>query len=280
MMISIHGIGCGSGALLELPLPGGCETGGPPLFSQVGAALFLPGAMAPADWTGGYSEYSLGNAGRYLPVKGALPRGEPIRGTVGRATNGSLIITVRKYTVSLEYAEGCNEGLEFLRGLQGNWRGFRFWLVTDGGRLIGGPLGIKPAYVDAGVAYPSGRGSFEAGYLEIEWYAPNDGATAYVPEMIGGGEGGEPPAPPEIQCEMYSQYFTGAMSAVLTYTANGGSIPSGPNTRVWVFQNGQRLNPVIGQYSVTPNTAPGESTISISALTHFDGSDYAVFVFS
>ena len=272
-MRSIYGIGCGSGELLELPLPG-CAADFVPLFSQIGAIIMLPGNMAPADWEGGRSEYFLTGPGRFLQAKGALPRAEPIRGTLGRATNGSLIIASRKYVTTLEVPT-CDATIEFVRGLQGNWRGFRFWLLTDGGRLIGGPLGIKPAYVNAGIAYPSGRGSFEQGYLELEWFAGTDEAAAYVPEMLPGGDS-IPGDMPTTTCDMYSQYYNNHTGNVLLWTANGGAIPATPNTRLWVFQNGQKLDVTIGQYTVTANTSPGQSTITINVLTHFDGANYLI----
>lgn len=284
-MESIRGLGCGRDTFLELPLPGDCAGYGSPLFSQIGAILFLEGRAVPTLWNDSSTWGSLiqgTGSGRYLRVTGALPKPAENRGTVGRPTNGSLIITHRKYTASLAPDLGCPEVADFVRGLQKNWRGWRFWLSTAGGRLIGGPNGIKPAYINAGLAYPGGRDSLEEAYMDIEWFDSVDAATAYVPGLTDGGgdpPGGPLPEPPEITCDMYSQYYVAHTGNTLDVTVNGGNIPAPYATRFWVFQNGQRLNSNVGQYFVTPDTSPGVSTVTINSMTHFDGSNYAVFLF-
>jgi len=276
-MQSFFGLGCGRDELLALPLPGTCAGEGAPLFSQVSAVIMGPGALGPADWedAGTYPAFFAG-AGKFLPVTGELPRGVPNRGTVGRATNGSLIMTHRKYTSNLTVNPRCEEVADFLLGLQKNWRGFRFWLLTAGGRVIGGARGIKPAYVDAGLEWAGGRDSLEQGFLTLEWFSTSGADVAYVPALVDDNAGPVPDVP-ENMCDMYSQYFSNQAGNTLTWTANGGDLATPALTRVFVFQNGVKLNQSVGQYTVSQGV--GSATITINALTHFEGADYVVFTF-
>ena len=69
-----------------------------------------------------------------------------------------------------------------------------------------------------------------------------------------------------------AEEFLDSQTADLVVTVNGGVIPAPHLDKVQVFQNGQLL---IGslQYSIAG------STISIDPLTHFDGSNYVVYLF-
>jgi hypothetical protein len=277
-MQSFFGLGCGRDELLALPLPGSCAGEGAPLFSQVSAVIMGPGALGPADWEDAstYPAFFQG-AGKFLPVTGELPRGVPNRGVVGRPTNGSLIITHRKYTASLAANVRCPEVSAFLLGLQKNWRGFRFWLLTAGGRVIGGARGIKPAYVDAGLEWPDGRDSLERGFLILEWFSTSGADVAYVPALVDDNAGAPGGDTPENMCDMYSQYFSNQSTNSLTWTANGGQLATPALTRVFVFQNGVKLNQSLGQYTVSQGVTT--ATITINSLTHFPGADYVVFTF-
>jgi hypothetical protein len=284
-MRSVLGIGCGRGRFLELPLPTACAQRGGPAYSQIGALILMPGNARPSQWDSASDFGPLiqgDGAGRYLHVTGGIARPETNRAVLGRPTNGSLILTHRKYTAQTRPDLGCDAAADFVRALQKNWRGWRFWAVTAGGYLIGGPRGIKPAYVDAGLFYPAGRDDLEQAYLDIEWFSSGDEAVAYVPGLAdtGGSDiGGELPEPPETFCEVVTQSYVNQSGNVLTVTVNGGSLPTPYPARVWVFMNGQKLNQGIGQYTLQPDTAPGQSTVTINPLTHFPGSDYQVFLF-
>jgi len=283
-MRSIFGIGCGRDTLLPLPLPGDCAGRGAAAYSQIGAVIILPGNTRPSQWddASSYGPLISGDgAGRYVHVTGEIPRPTPNRGVLGRQTNGSLILTHRAYTLDASVDLGCPEAETFLRGLQKNWKGWRFWAVTAGGKLIGGPSGIKPKFVDAGLFYPGGRDDIEQGYLLIEWFAAGDSAVAYVPGLAdtGGEVGGPIPEQPETFCDVFTQSFSNQTGNVLTVTANGGSLPTPFPARVWVFQQGVKLNQAVGQYTLQPDTAPGQSTITLNPLTHWDSANYQVFLF-
>jgi len=198
---------------------------------------------------------------------------------LGRVTNGSTVVTHRAYVLDAEVPLGCPGVDTFLRGMQRNWRGWRFWAVTAGGRLLGGPAGIRPGWVDAGIAYPGGRDDLEAGYLTIEWTAAGDAPSAYVPGLTFMEGGGDTPDEPETFCNVMTQSFPNQATNVLTVTVNAGQLPTPYPARVWVFQNGVKLNQGVGQYTLQPDTSPGQSTITINPLSHFEGSDYQVFLF-
>lgn len=279
-MRSIFGLGCGRDTLLELPVPGACAGTGAGAFSQIGAVIILPLGTLPAPWdTAPAFEAAFAQGGRYLPVTGAIPRPVPNRAVLGRVTNGSSVITHRAYALSADVPLGCAGVDTFLAGLQKNWRGWRFWAVTAGGELIGGPTGIQPRYVDAGSAWGGGRDDVKAGYLTIEWTAAGDPATAYVPALTYMGGGGEQPEPPTTMSAVVVQSFLGQVGNVLTVTVNSGALPTPYPARVWVFQNGVKLHQAVGHYTLQPDTSPGQSTVTVNALTHFDGADYQVFLF-
>jgi hypothetical protein len=77
--------------------------------------------------------------------------------------------------------------------------------------------------------------------------------------------------------QLYAQFFNNSVTSALVWTQNGGALPASPNTNVHVFQNGNKLNPTIGQYTITAGTPSGASTININV--HFSGADYQVFAY-
>lgn len=273
-MSSILGYGCGGGVLSTLPEPGTCGATANPLPSQIAAIVCALPTFKPEDWTDAVSfkAFASGN-GKYLPVIGAMPKPEPNRATLGRAANGALITTHKKYIANLRPAVGCGNAKTFIDNLGNNWKGFYFWLMTDGGRIIGGTQGIKPAWIDSGVYYPEGRDSLEELYIDIEWYGDDNIPTAFVP---GIGITGEPQGPPTDITDMLIQSFPDAQTNALEFTLNNGVLPTPNDARVWVFQNGNRLNPKEKEYSIIPNSSPGVSTVLINSQNHFNGADYVV----
>ena len=273
-MSSILGYGCGGGVLSTLPEPGACGASARPLPSQIAAIICAKPGLTPEDWTSVTSVNTFASgAGKYLPVVGAIPKPEPNRATLGRAANGALITTHKKYIANLRPAVGCGDARTFVDGLGNNWKGFYFWLMTDGGRIIGGPTGIKPAWIDSGAFYPEGRDSLEELFIDIEWFGDDSIPTAFVP---GIGLTGVPQEPPDNITDMFIQSFPNLQTNAVEVTVNGGVLPTPHDARVWVFQNGNRLNPKEKEYSIIPNSAPGVSTVLINAQNHFDGADYVV----
>lgn len=277
---SIIGFGCGAGTVEPLPIPDACGSFGSPLASQIRALLIGPTGSAPSDWTDRAAVEAFANgAGSYFPCTGEVPRPEVQRGQLGRPTNGSAIAASKKYAASLESALICDAASVFVYALRKNWRGFRFWLLTDGGRIIGGAAGIKPRYVESGSYWPGGRGEHELYYISLEWYGAEPLLADYVPGIGDNTGGGDAPEPPETFCEMYSQYYANQVGNVLSWTTNGGAVPTPTNTRFWVFQQGQKLDPAQGQYTINANASAGTSLITINTNTHYDTADYTIFSF-
>ena len=70
---------------------------------------------------------------------------------------------------------------------------------------------------------------------------------------------------------IFNQEFLNTTSAILTWTQNGGILPTtNLLAAIHVYQNGQKL--IASQYVIT---AP--ATITIDSNTHYDGSNYIVF---
>lgn len=79
--------------------------------------------------------------------------------------------------------------------------------------------------------------------------------------------------PPSGGLEIFQQEFPDSHTPDLVVTVNGGVIPAPTNAYLWVFQNGQKISEGLGQYAVVG------STIEVNPLTHWDGSNYEIFLF-
>lgn len=269
----------GSPTLTPLPVPGWCEVSASPSLSQVQAVLMLPiGVAAPDDWTDSEdiegvidNTDTLNSAGKWLIGTGEVGRPEEVTTILGRVKK---IITRRKYTLLLKSSLGCEQDYNMLKSLQGNWLGFRFWFYTVGGRFVGGPNGITPSFVTSAFPYEGQKNSTEIGELRIEWDADGDSMRSFVPGIFGNAVESQSA---QFQVSVYRQSFPNQIGADLVWTENGGSLMAPYANNVWVFQNGQKLNPGLNQYTIT--TGSGSATIAINALTHFDGSHYEVYTF-
>jgi hypothetical protein len=70
---------------------------------------------------------------------------------------------------------------------------------------------------------------------------------------------------------IFNQEFLNTTSAILTWTQNGGILPTtNLAASIHVYQNGQKL--IESQYVITV-----PATITIDTNTHYDGSNYIVF---
>ena len=70
---------------------------------------------------------------------------------------------------------------------------------------------------------------------------------------------------------IFNQEFLDTTSNVLTWTQNGGKLPTtNLNASIHVYQNGQKL--IDSQYTITL-----PATITIDSNSHYDGSNYIVF---
>lgn len=242
------------------------------------------GAARPVDWTD-YSSFAeiLDNTttaidkGKWFTGQGEIPEATDITVSIGRSVRR---IVRRRYDLVLNVDIATDEQYEFIRSLQKNYRSFRFWAPTLGGRLLGGNEGIRPDFLTAKTVYGGGVNDVEAGRISLQWFSDVDPERAYMPDLFlgqpstpsGGSESGGGDT-----VNLYSQNFEASATATLTWTQNGGDLPmSNTEAQILVFQNGQKLYEHLGQYSISYATGPGESEIVIGGATHFSGANYQV----
>lgn len=274
-------LSCGPPTLPVLPVDSWCAALSAPLLSQIKAVLMLPvGLNTPDDWTvkadveGVIGNETVGNStGKWLVGFGEVPEPEEVTATLGRVKK---IHCRNKYTLLLNMLLSCEENYSFLRSLQGNWTGFRFWFYTVGGRFIGGATGIEPSFVRPTFSYGSGASDIERATLRIEWDADGDAPRTYLPGLFGNTIQEQTA---NFQVAVYRQNYSAQAGAQLIWTTNGGDLNAPYANNLWVLMNGQKLNPDLGQYTVTAGTGPGQSTITIDALTHYSGANYEVYNF-
>lgn len=268
-----------------LPVTSSCDVMRPGRLSQITTLIIIPnGSQQPADGTDiGDFDGTVGSGtgaaqGRFLNVVGALPYSIENRGTLGRTKS---ILTHRRFTATLEVRSLCDAKFALVQALQSNWTGFRFWLITAGSRLIGGSSGLSPEFVGAGVNYLAGRNDREVGRIVLEWISLQDANRGDTGEGDGGG-GGEigdggitppapPPPPPPTGLQIFSQFYNNNTTGTLVWTANGGNLPADRNTQLHVYQQGKKLNPLKGEYTITGST--------VNVAVHFNRADYQIFAF-
>lgn len=270
--------GCGTVLLPELPTANDC--GLSPLLSQVCGLLILPkGAPGPSSWVlPGAMEAIIDNtvsdnsAGKWLIGRGSIDRPEDIIVSLGKREKK---VGARLYTLDYEINIRANAIYAFMQTLQSGWKGFNFWFNTRGGRLLGGPNGVCPDFVTAWAEYGAEPGDVERGFIQLQWYADGDALRT----LATLNPGGESPSPTPISNVMfYQQSFSAQVTNVLTWTKNGGVLPT-TNTKaqIYVFQEGQKLEEGASvQYTIAHATAPGESEITVDATTHYSGANYEV----
>jgi hypothetical protein len=219
-----------------------------PALSQVAGLVILPvGAPLPTSWTNANAWGNvLDNAatddltGRYFICTGEITEPVDINVRLGR---GHLQTARRRYELTAFPSFFDDTGYAFLRNLQRSNRGFRLWVATLGGRLLGGATGLKPHFITAKMIYPGGVEDREQAKVAIQWYADTDADRASVPALFGtgtagsnvlygsgGGSGGGGVVP-------YQQEFTSLSGTSVTITENGGVLPE--DSAIMVFFNGQ-----------------------------------------
>lgn len=254
----------------------------PPLFSQITGLVVLPnGAPGPSNWTlaedinGIIDNSSTDNSkAKFIEGKGGIAEREVVIADLGKRTRHKA---GARYVLEFEFSIRNDGQYSFAQKMQGNYKAFQFWFLTYGGRTLGGSVGIAPDYADA--VMPMGRESddVEKCILSIEWYADADVLRTSTGGDITSPSGGITPTP-LVDVVYYHQPFTGQSSNVLTWTENGGVLPTtNTQAQIWVFQRGQKLEEGAAvQYTISHNTAPGESQIIINSATHYTGADYEV----
>lgn len=148
-----------------------------PLLSQVSDLYITPtGASEAFDWTvplvptylsAGIDNTDTNNAfTKWIVGQGGVAEPEL---TPWEGPKGATAIIKRTYTLEFE-VNVKNEGMRnMLRQLQCNWRSFKFWYGTRGGKLYGGENGIVPASTNAVLALGAGAEDFEMGRIIIVW---------------------------------------------------------------------------------------------------------------
>lgn len=256
-----------------------------PSYSQVAGLIVLPlGAALPTEWSNATAMLdtidntdTTGQKGRMFLCTGGIERADDIDVTLGR---GNVRTVRRAWTLEALPLWFENEQYAFLRFMQRrNNRAWRVWVITKGGRLLGGPSGIRPDFITAGIAYSSGKDDREQVRLTIRWFGDVEPDRANVPDILSGLPSFYTPGGGAISDVMiFADVYPVHSGATLTWTKNGGVLPTtNTDAQIGVYMNGQRLLPA--QYTFNHGSGPGESEVVIDADTHFDGANYFVVAF-
>lgn len=149
------------------------------VFSQICGVILMPNtASAVPDWTDVDSwatviDNSLANnsKGKYLVGEGEI---EEPDGDTAEYPKRQLRILNRVYTLDLTIKNLSDAQYEFLRAMQNGWTGFKFWIETVGGRLLGGSSGIAPVLVNVSFLYSGGRNDREEAVLTLQYESDGD----------------------------------------------------------------------------------------------------------
>lgn len=256
--------------LPQLPDPGCVQV----RLSQVAAVLIKPeGVAAPQEATTAWYDAIIDNAvtrdtaAKWLIGVGEVEQTQEVTAALGKDHRQ---VTRRRYSLRMEIPTGPNQHYDFLRVLQRGKRPIRFWFFTIGGSAVGGLTGISTDEIHGLIRHETD--GHETGQVLIDWWADRDAQRANVGPVSGGPD----PTPPVITSYMfYEQLFENQAVASLTWTKNAGVLPtSNEDAQIWVYLDQRKLWP--SQYTVTHNTGPGESTITIDSNTHYAGANYEV----
>ena len=149
--------------------------------SQISDLIIVPLAAAdPFDWTGAAPVYianTINNAvsslayAKRLVGEGGIP--VPEKNVVSLARNRQFVAR-RIYSTSFRVKNLDAGQYDFMRAFQEGWLLFRFYLLTDGGKLVGPRGGIRPAFVDADLPLDRERGGKEWAEITLRWESDGD----------------------------------------------------------------------------------------------------------
>lgn len=277
MMLNYFSIGCHCEQSVLAGLPADIDCSYVPRASQLAGMVILPlGAPLPTDWTSADEFLSVidntelyGRKGKYFIGIGDIAEAEDIIVPLGRAHRH---IAARRWTANFAPGIALPSQYKFLRKLQTAPRNMRVWFATMGGRLLGGPQGIRLEFLTAKTLYGGGSEDLEAAKITAQWLSCVEPDRTDLPELFN-IDSYVSLLPDVGECMMgnikvIAQQFYNQTSAVFTFTENGGIIP--PDSLVGVYQNGQRMLPI--QF-----TRVG-SVFTIDSLSHFPGSNYEVVI--
>lgn len=171
------------------------------LRAQVSGLLILPiGATPPDDWetandwAGAVDNSTTDNStAKYLVGRGSfLPNG-----VVEVNLAGGRAVETREHFYRLAFSVlNTNDGhADFARKLQRGIRDFDMWVQTVGDRIIGGPEGMRPYFVNADFLFSEGNNDRETILITMDFAFDNfpDMTTIAVDlngTPIGAGGGG------------------------------------------------------------------------------------------
>lgn len=250
-----------------------------PKLSEIRGLLILPlGAQPPSSWVSASGVEAIADntvtdnsRAKWLTGIGEVPAGDAVIVNLGKRERRT-----RQAQFSLEFEVNvyCDEHQTLLSRLNNNWRGFKFWLATRGGRFLGGSGGIYPDFVTTTQPYLRGDEA-EKGFINIDWFAKGP-PLATTLDLFSDSAGSEDSPTPITNVMYYADSYPSHSSVILSWTENGGVLPT-TNTRaqVLVFQNGKKLEE-IAEYTFNHASSPGESEIVLSSPPHFNGAYYEV----
>lgn len=249
----------------------------PPKLSEICGLLILPmGAAPPDNWVlqsniedTADNNVTDNSKAKWLVGRGEMPQPENVIVGLGRDERR---IARRLFALEFEVNIRCIPELNFIKVFERQYRSFRFWFATRGGRFLGGNTGIHPKFVDSWTPYE--RDGLERAFIRIEWYADGSPMRTSVSNLFQNGAGDLPVQIDNIM--YYADSYPSQVSSTLTWIKNSGVLPTtNTQAQIMVFQNGQKLEELV-QYTINHLTAPGESEIKINAHTHFSGANYEV----
>lgn len=273
-MTNFFNTGCIQSAFPVLPVNVDCIP--TPALSQIAGVIIMPiAAGSPGDWTDATSFLNaIDNSdtndqkGKYFLGVGEIPEPDDITVTLGRS---NVKVVRRRYNLLFSPAWYDDIHYAFFRKMQQGRLNFRFWIATYGGRLLGGPYGLMPSFVNAKMAYGRANEDREIVNLTLQWYADSDPDRVNNPDIFGIPKFYFPQQQAEVM--FFQELFYSQSGNTLVWTQNNGVLPTNA-AQIAVYQNGQRKLPI--EYTVNYNTAPGQSQIVIASDSHFDGSNYQI----
>ena len=257
-------------------LPDGIDCSYTPRNSQIAGIVMLPlGAALPTDWQSAQAfldaidnTETAGRKGKYFIGIGDIPESEDITLRLGR-THQEII--GRRWTLNFAPGMAVASQYAFLQNLQKTRRNFRFWFATMGGRLLGGVNGIRPDFVTAKTLYGGGVEDLEVAKLTLQWQAMVEPDRTHLPELfdIDSPAGLAPGIDGSmVNFKIISQEYYNSSTNVLTFTQNGGTIPT--DSVVGIYRDGQKLFPL--EYVRTGNV------VTIDTATHYEGANYQIVI--
>jgi hypothetical protein len=153
-------------------------TGYPQRLTQVCGVIIVPlGATKPSDWetmegwTGVIDNSdTTGTKARYLVGIGSFL---PEKQNVADLADGRLVeVKERNYRLTFSVLNMAAGHVRFGELLENNFKDFDVYLETLGGRLIGGPPGMRPVFADSKRPYGGGGTSTETLDIILDFFFP------------------------------------------------------------------------------------------------------------